>query len=68
LSQLFHCQDVLKVRKARKEPPDRLDSRAPPGRRARKDRLDQPGRKETKACREPLALPARPVLREPVAA
>jgi hypothetical protein len=56
------------VRKARKEPPDRLDSRAPPGRRARKDRLDQPGRKETKACREPLALPARPVLREPVAA
>ena len=49
LSQLFHCQDVLKVRKARREPADRLD---------------HPGRKEKRARLEPPALPACPVRRE----
>jgi hypothetical protein len=64
LSQLFHCQDVLKVRKAHREPADPLDRRAPPGRRARKARPDHPGRKEKRACLEPPALPACPVRRE----
>jgi hypothetical protein len=59
LSQLFHCQDVLK---ARREPPVRLDLR---GRRDRKDPLDRPGLKERRAWQEPLALPARRARLEP---
>jgi hypothetical protein len=68
---LFRCQHVLKDHKAHKERPDRLERKAPPGRRVRKDRLGpqgRPDRKEKKARLAPPALPAYRVRREPVAA